>query len=71
MTDAMVLNIGTGTFETLSNEEMQRVDGGVVFAIGLATVLFKVGQISVTVGMCLKAGAAVGLVAGGAVALSN
>lgn len=64
----MEMTMNMSAFEQLDNREMMRVDGGFVLALG--TVLFTVGKISVTIGMCLKAGAAAGLVAGGAVVLS-
>lgn len=59
--------IKTNGFTDLSTSEMQQTDGG----LALSTVLFTIGAIKVTVGLCLKAGAAIGLVAGGAVVLSR
>lgn len=59
--------IKTNAFSEMSNDEMQYTDGGIV----LTTVLFTIFGYGVTVGACLKAGAAIGLVAGGAVVLSR
>lgn len=55
-------------FSELNREECYSINGG---SITLGTVLFVCLGVKVTVGMCLSAGAAIGLVAGGAVVLSN
>lgn len=57
----------TKGFSELKDEELYAVDGGSI----IGAVLFTAWGVKVTVGMCLSAGAAVGLVAGGAVVLKN
>lgn len=47
-------------FVELNDVEEMQISGG---AIGLATVLFTIGAIKVTVGHCLAGGAALGLAA--------
>lgn len=58
----------TNGFCEMNEMEMQEVDGG---SITLATVLFTALGYEVTVGLCLKAGVAIGIAAGGAVILSK
>ena len=56
----------TGTFNEMTMDELRCTDGGF-----LPFVLFAIWGVEVTVGMAVTAGVAVGLVAGGAVALKN
>lgn len=62
----MVMTLECKGFEPLNEFELIEVDGGF-----LGTVIFTFYGIKVTVGMCMAAGAAIGLAAGGAVALKN
>jgi len=59
----------TNGFSELSFNEAEKIDGGLLPLLGI--VLFSVLGTEVTVGMCLAAGAAIGLVAGGAVAIKG
>lgn len=61
----MVLN---KNFSTMDNFDLNNVNGG---SITLATILFVALGYNVTVGACLAAGAAIGLVAGGAVIIKG
>lgn len=60
--------VNSAGFSTLSQEESFYTNGG---SLTLGTVLFVIWGVKVTFGMCLSAGAAIGLVAGGAVVFSN
>lgn len=61
MTNEFALNYEG--FKCIPDSEMMEINGGIF------PVLFVIWGISVTVGDCLVAGAAIGLVAGGAIAL--
>ena len=53
---------------TINNNELANINGG---SLTLATVLFVALGYKVTVGVYLAAGAAIGLVAGGAVVIKG
>lgn len=61
----MTLN---ANFLAIENDDLNSINGG---SITLATVLFVALGYEVTVGACLAAGAAIGLVAGGAVIIKG
>ncbi|WP_139903607.1 class IIb bacteriocin, lactobin A/cerein 7B family [Clostridium thermarum] len=60
----MDLNFNNSMLIEVSTDDLQNINGGF-----LGTVLFTIAGVKVTIGMCMAAGSAIGLVAGGAVIL--